>query len=306
MKIEQNIPLAEFTTFKVGGPADYFARVHDEAELREALRFAAAEHLPIFVLGGGSNVLFTDAGFRGLVIKNEIAGIEFNGAKVRVGSGASLAQLVLGSIQQNLAGLENLIGLPGTVGGAIAGNAGSYGAEIGTVVESAQILQLPPFANVVTDPDLSGEASKFEITEIDPNWFEFGYRTSKLKNSRNYILISVTLQLTKSAEDLRAKATETAKTRASKEPGGLNAGSFWQNPPEKKTWELIDACGLRGERIGDAQVSPKHANYLVNLGNATATDLIKLAKKVEVSVQAKFSIELKREVICVPEAGYPN
>ncbi len=284
MKIEQQISLAPLTTFRIGGPADYFARVSSTAELIEALRFAGEKGLPIFVLGGGSNILFADSGFRGLVIKNEIGGIEFDGEKVVVGSGTPLAQLVNKTAISGFSGLENMIGLPGTVGGAIAGNAGSYGQEIGTVVESARLV------------NLAGE-----IQTVKRDWFEFAYRRSRLKNSRDLILSSVTLKLLPTTADLTDQIAEIAKTRAAKEPGGQNAGSFWTNPAEgKKAWELIDEAGLRGATVGDSIVSEKHANYLINRGKATAAEVLELAKKVEQTVQAEFGVQLQREVRVVP------
>ncbi len=285
MKIEEQISLAPFTTFQIGGPADYFARVGSETELVEALQFASEKDLSVFMLGGGSNVLFADSGFRGLVIKNEISNIEFENEKAIVGSGTPLSKLINEAVQKNLAGLENLIGLPGTVGGAIAGNAGSYGQEIGSLVGSAQLVSL---AGVTQ--------------EVDRSWFEFDYRSSRLKKSSDLIISSVALKLMPTTADLTDQLAEVAKTRAAKEPGGLNAGSFWTNPADgKKAWELIDGAGLRGTTVGDASVSEKHANYLINREQATAAEMLELAEKVEAAVQTKYGVKLEREVRVVTD-----
>lgn len=287
MTIETHIPLAPFTTLRVGGAADYFARVRTTDELSEALAFAREKSLPVFLIGGGSNLLFDDAGFCGLVIKNEMNDVVIEGNIVTAGSGTPLGVVVGKTAAAHLDGLTTLAGLPGTLGGAIAGNAGSYGREIGDVVTSATIVWLD---------------GKKEI--VDHEWFHFGYRTSRLKNATDAIIANVTLTLAPSTDDLTEKIWQTARTRAAKEPGGKNAGSFWKNPSsEMRAWELIESAGLRGLRVGGAAISDKHANYIVNVENATSADIHRLAERVEEAVLATHGIRLEREVIWVPAGG---
>jgi len=285
MNIEQDISLAQFTTLRVGGPADYFARATSEAELLKALAFAREKNLKTFLLGGGSNVLFADEGFRGMIIRNELTKIELGDDAVTVESGAALGLLLARAGKAGLSGLEALAGLPGTVGGAVAGNAGSYGTEIGDLVESAHVLTA------------SG------VQTVDRNWFEFEYRNSRLKQWSGDILISVTLKLQISdPKTVQDKMYATAKERALKEPGGATAGSFWKNPNHPhKAWELIDACELRGLQIGGASVAVEHANYLRNQGGATTADFLKLAERVEEAVMQTHGVRLEREVQVIPE-----
>lgn len=278
MKIEQNIPLAPFTSLRVGGPAQYFARVANEAELLEAIAFAREKNLPTFVLGGGTNVLFLDSGFAGLVIKNELTTIDWDAPRVTIGSGCPLGKVVAESVKHRLDGLTELAGLPGSVGGAVAGNAGSYGREIGELVFHGRVL------------------TSTGVRAVDHTWFGFEYRTSRLKHSGD-ILLSVTLHLQPTTIDLQTKLWQTARTRAAKEPGGYNAGSWWKNPSGgRKAWELIDGANLRGMCVGGACVSDKHANYLINTGAATAQDFIALTERVEQAVLAIHGVRLEREV----------
>lgn len=287
MQIKTNHPLAPLTTLGIGGPADYFAEVSTSAELTEALQYANERKLPVYLLGGGSNLYFSDAGYRGLVIKNSISEITWQeGCQVLVGAGAPLGQLVREAAEAGCAGLTWAAGLPGTVGGAICGNAGAYGTEIGTLVASATVLSRQTYA----------------VQSVEPDFFQFAYRSSHLKGSSEYILLTATLTLTPgNREQLLTELAETARTRTAKQPQGRTAGSFFKNPSKQKAWELIDSAGLRGMRVGDAAVSEAHANYLINLGQATATELEALAQQIEKAVLEKHGIQLEREVLAAPE-----
>jgi UDP-N-acetylmuramate dehydrogenase len=279
MKIEEGISLAQFTTLGVGGDADFFTKVGNADEVKQAIDFAKQKSLPVFFLGGGANLLFDSKGFRGLVIKSEIHNLEFTQNSVKAGSGIPLAAVVMESASRGLAGLENLAGIPGSVGGSIAGNAN----EIGEKLISAKIL-----------------TPSGEIREIDKDYFEFAYRFSSLKKNSDF-LIEVELQLTSASEDLKGKVSQIAREKIYKQPYEKTAGSWFKNPADKKAWELIEAAGCRGLRVGDAAVSEKHANFFQNVGDATSQDFLELERVVKEKVLEKFSIELEREVVVVGE-----
>lgn len=285
MKIQENIALKEFTTLGVGGSADFFARVRSLDELKLAVEFAKNKNLPIFVLGGGSNILFSDRGFRGLVIKNEICGIEFVENFVRVGSGEPLANLISQAAEKNLADLESLAGIPGTVGGAVVGNSNKIGAKVS---------RLKIFENG-------------EIKILEKNSLKFKYRDSNL---RDKILIEVEFELQKSSLDLKKKIQKIVAEKIKKQPFKNTAGSWFKNPPSpsglrracpsgKSAWELIEQVGCRGLQVGGARVSEKHANFFENVGGATVADFLALEKIVVEKVREKFGVELEREVVVV-------
>jgi UDP-N-acetylmuramate dehydrogenase len=277
MKIEKGISLAQFTTLRVGGKADFFVRVKNLAEAQQVLRFAQKEKLPVYFLGSGANILFSDAGFRGLVIKNEIYDLEFSDTRLRAGSGISLAALVMETAQRGLAGLQNLAGVPGTFGGGIAGNAN----EIGEKLISALLL------------DATGE-----IKKVEQDYFAFAYRYSNLKKTGEF-LVEAELQLEKTSADLRKQVAQLAREKVLKQPYEKTAGSWFKNPEGKKAWQLITESGCSGLRVGDAIVSKQHANFFQNVGHAKARDFLKLEKDVKEAVKNQFGIELEREVVVV-------
>ncbi|MFH0776049.1 MAG: UDP-N-acetylmuramate dehydrogenase [Patescibacteria group bacterium] len=276
MQIEENISLAQFSTLRVGGSADFFARVRNLSELKSALEFADSKKIPVFVLGGGSNILFADTGFRGLVIRNEIGGIEFANNFVHVGSGENLANLIAQTAQKNLAGLENLAGVPGSVGGAVVGNSNEIGEKIArvTILENG-VEKIIPRADL-----------KFE------------YRDSNL---REKILIAVEFELEKSSLDLPKIIQTKIAEKVQQQEFKNTAGSWFKNPVGGKAWELIEKSGARDLQIGGARISAKHANFFENAGGATAADFLELEKIVQAKVKEKFGIELDREVVFVDE-----
>lgn len=243
-----------------------------------------------FALGSGSNVLFADEGFRGLVIKNELYDLEFDNLKVRVGSGVLLAALIQEAIQRKLSGLEKLVGVPGTVGGAVVGNAN----EIGERVNSVKVL-----------------TSKGEEKTLGGADLQFEYRGSALKGSDNF-LFEVELKFSPGGEDLQQKFAETAREKNLKQPFEGTAGSWFKNPPssretglrraspqKKKAWELIEQAGCKNLKVGEAVVSEQHANFFQNLGEATAKDFLELEKQVLEKVEERFGVKLEREVVVI-------
>ncbi|MFH1546552.1 MAG: UDP-N-acetylmuramate dehydrogenase [Patescibacteria group bacterium] len=279
MEIEKNISLAKFTTLQVGGVADFFARVCSTEELKKALEFARKKKLPVFIFGGGSNLLFSDAGFRGLVIKNEIGGVEFKKNSVVAGGGVPLAVIVAECARRGLKNLENFAGIPGTVGGAVIGNANGIGDKILRI----RVLNADGETVILSREDL-----------------EFNYRQSALQDAKSF-LVEAEFTLEKTEEDLQQKVAELAREKFTKHPFEKTAGSWFKNPEGKQAWKLIDAAGCRGLQIGGARVSNRHANFFENADGATSSDFLELEKKVVEKVFKKFGVRLEREVIVVFE-----
>jgi UDP-N-acetylmuramate dehydrogenase len=296
-------PLRHHTTFRIGGPADFFFAARTPDQLVAALRIAAEIGVPVFLLGGGSNLLVSDAGFRGLVVRNASDAIEFDGLVTHVECGADFLEFICQCRDRGLAGLEFASGIPGSVGGALYGNAGCYGKDIGSLTIECTIATL--------------DGSKVETRPA--SWFEFDYRDSRLKRDPR-VLLSCLLQL--APGDRRAIGREIeAKLgiRRLKHPQWRiepTAGSYfknlpphWQMPGGKLSpgthrvaaGQLLDECGCRGLRVGDAMVFPKHANILVNAGRATAREVLDLAEIMKARVRAKFGVELEEEVMFLGE-----
>jgi UDP-N-acetylmuramate dehydrogenase len=285
-----NEKLSKYSTFLVGGPADYFLNAKKTEEIQEAIEFAKAYSLPYFILGKGSNILFDDKGFRGLIIKIETENVLVDNDKVTADAGVNIARLIQFSIENGLSGLEKWIGLPGTVGGAVRGNAGCNGLETKDILVNATIL----------NPKTG------EIKEVDNEYLQYAYRESKLKKV-NEIVLSATFRLNKdqlTKEQQQKIMTEIRKFRLTMQPSGSSSGSFFKNPlPDKPAGMLIDRAGLKGTKVGNAQISEKHGNFLLNLGGATADDIKKLALLAKKTVIDKFGIELHEEVQILSESG---
>lgn len=302
MTIQENVSLAPLTTFKIGGVSRYFTKAYTQADVVDALQYAKHHKLPFFILGGGSNIVFADTGFSGLVIKLENQEILFDGVMVKVGVGALLNDLVRASGQQGLSGMELMAGIPGTVGGAIRGNAGAFGVEIGSLVTSVVYV----------------DTKTMRVYEIKRGDCEFSYRQSIFKRNPHFIILSAEIALKiGEAAQIQSIANETREKRESKHPQGIAcAGSFFMNPVvrDKDLLEefrqdtgvssrdgklpagwLIDHVGLRGKKIGGAQVSEIHPNYIVNTGNATAEDIIILVSIIKQRVRTQLGVQLIEE-----------
>jgi len=283
-----NEPLGKYSTFQIGGISDYFYIVKKTSELSSLIEFCKKNDISFYIFAGGSNILFSDKGFRGLIIKIETEDIETNGTQVTADAGVKIPDLVQFSVNQGLSGLEPWIGLPGTVGAAVRGNAGCNGLETLECMASATLL----------DPK-SGKIR----TELAP-YFDFSYRHSKLADTGE-IVLSATFNCQKrtvSIEEQQATINEHRKSRLSKQPFGCTTGSFFKNPlPDKPAGYLIDQAGLKGATHGGAQISEKHANFFLNKGGATSEDIIALSELAQREVKSKFGLDLKREVQVVPE-----
>ena len=285
-------PLSRHTTMGIGGPADIYFAARTEEHLRAALRAAHRHSIPMLILGAGSNVLVQDGGVRGLVIENatdQVEGPIPNGGGFKVGaaSGVSLAALARRLAFAGYAGLEWACGIPGTLGGAVVYNAAAYGCSVLEVLEGVRVV----------DP-ANG------ILEMRPEELALSYRNSAFTRSdmRGHVVLSVDLAVRKGdAAALRARVRELDARRLAAQPRGRNAGSMFKNPAERPAWQAIDEAGLRGHRIGNAQISAQHTNFILNLGGAKAADVLALMDLARSRVRERFGIELENEVAVVGE-----
>lgn len=288
--LQTNVALAPFSTFKIGGAADYFIIAKSKEELKEAYIAAKKASLPLFVLGGGSNVIFSDEGFRGIIIKNEAKKLEVEGTLIKAESGVLWAQITQIALENNLQGVEQLMGLPGTLGGAVRGNAGAHGVEMKDILKNALIL----------------DEDTWQEKLVEANYFNFGYRESVLKENPQLVL-ELTIELKPNrgqVDDLRETMKKLLFERREKQPTGQNAGSFFKNPSVgQSAGRLIDSAGLKGFKIGNAQISPMHGNFFMNLGGATQQEVLQLAKKAQDEVLKSAGIKLEQEVLMLNAMG---
>lgn len=278
-------PLSRHTSLKVGGKADLFVTPADRPDLAELCRLLTGAGVPYLTIGGGYNLLVRDGGFRGVVVSlSRLASItEFSGGRVEAEGGVTNRELVAFCRDRGLAGLEFLATIPGTVGGALAMNAGAYGGATLELVESLTTLR----DGVVTD------TRREELA--------FGYRYVTLAPGE--VILAAVFRLTAGEPaEVAARVREFQERRAeSQNVGHPNAGSFFKNPPGEQAWRLIDRAGLRGERVGGAMVSDVHANFLVNTGGAAARDFLELAALVKARVKEATGCELEEEVRIIGE-----
>lgn len=302
MKIQEKVLLKDYTTFKIGGPADYFVLAQNVAELQEAIAFAKDKNLPILALGGGSNLLVTDAGFRGLVIKLDLQRLDFEDDRLTVGAGVLLAYLLNQALDRGFVGLEFMAGIPGTVGGAIRGNAGTYGLAMSDVLTEVSYL----------DAD-------YQLKTIAVEDCHFTYRHSIFKE-KPAIIVEAKLKLAQGdISAARQLVAERLRYRQDTQPNEPSAGCIFKNIAFKDvdiqdlqgrgleleqfakhqkipTSYLIEKAGLKGHAIGGVMISPKHANYLVNVNQATAEQVIMLISFIKQQIRDKYGIQLQEEV----------
>ena len=280
-------PMTKHTSFHIGGPAELMAQPQSEAELQSLLLKAAEAAVPVTLVGNGSNLLVRDKGIRGLVIKlgSMLRDIKVSGNVLTFGSGVSLAQASKKAAELGLSGMEFAVGIPGSIGGAVYMNAGAYDGEMSKVVKSVRVM------------DAAGEVSELSAGELD-----FGYRHSALQGSSK-IVTSVTVEL--AAGDKQAiaeKMADFSNRRIIKQPLELpSAGSMFKRPPGYFAGTLIDQTGLKGYTVGGAQVSTKHAGFVVNIGGATAADVLQLISDVQAKVFAAHGVHLEPEVLVLGE-----
>jgi UDP-N-acetylmuramate dehydrogenase len=279
--MQLEVPLARHTTFQVGGPASYFLATNDIPNIQKAVQLAANAGLPVAALGGGSNVLITDAGFAGLIIQLTSTFCEVHpDGTVTADAGTVLSRVVRSTVSANVTGIEFAVGIPGTFGGALAGNAGTGGHGIAE------------FATAVTYIDATGKLRTSTRAELDVS-----YRYTRFKYARAEIIVSGTLQLsTATPTEIQEKVREAVARRSWQPKGAWCAGCIFKNPSGGHAGKLIDQAGLKGKKIGGAMVSLEHANFVVNTGTATAEDIVILISYVKQQVRDQFGIQLEEEV----------
>lgn len=296
-RVEHNVPLAPFTTFKIGGPADHFYRARTPEELATAILSARELEIPFFLLGLGANILVGDKGYRGLIIRNEVQGIEFvDDVRVKAGAGVEVFHdLIEASVSRGLGGLHHYVGIPSTVGGAIWQNLHFLSPPperertcfIEEVLESAEIL-----------------SQEGEVKNVDHAYFKFGYDYSIL-HDRQDIVLTATFKLVPQAEDeLRHVMRENLKWRDDKHPDLWLypcAGSIFQKLEGVGAGRLIDQCGLKGWVYGGAGIFHKHANIIVNMGGATAAQVRHIIEHAQETVKTQLGYELKTEIGLIGE-----
>jgi UDP-N-acetylmuramate dehydrogenase len=285
-------PLARHVTFGVGGPADVYLIAETEDQLRIGYSLARKVGEPVFIFGSGSNVLVGDHGVRGLTIENRTSRIEGpspngTGFKARVASGMSFAALARRLSSDGYAGIEWACGIPGSLGGAVVSNAGAYDRSLKDVLTGARLGD--EHGNVIA---------------LSPEDLELAYRKSAFTRGtiQNKVVLSVDLRLKRGdSKTLRERLREFDEQRRAAQPPGRNCGSVFKNPPDNPSWWYIEQAGLRGHTIGRAQFSERHANFILNLGGASAADILALVKLAQARVQEQFGVALEPEVALVGE-----
>jgi len=281
-KIKLRVKLSGYTTFKIGGAARFFFQPDSLKELRDVLVFAKNKVIPVFILGAGSNILVSDSGLDGLVIKlssRDFKLLSINGVYMQAGCGFKLNQLLTEAKNKSLSGLEFLAGIPGTLGGALSGNAGAGGKSIGELVEELHVL------------DYNGK-----IKLLKKNQLKFSYRKSNL---HKYIIVSAKLKLALGKRDeIRSLISQLLRQRARTQENNLpNAGCIFKNPAKVSAGKLIEACGLKSKSSGDAVISKIHANFILNRGRAKSKDVLALMHLMRDEVKRKFRVSLEPEII---------
>jgi UDP-N-acetylmuramate dehydrogenase len=293
-RLQESVSLKRYTAARIGGSADALVRVGTSEELAQVAKLCWEQSIPIVILGSASNVLVSDRGVRQLVLLNQAKRTEFNSGAQPVNvwceSGVNFGGLARQVAARGLSGLEWAAGIPGTVGGAVYGNAGAHGSDMKASLLMANILHLKP----------SDGAHPHEILQED--WsverLEFGYRNSSLKRQPGgAVVLSATMKLTQSTPTaVQATMDNFAAIRRSSQPSGASLGSIFKNPPGDYAGRLIEAAGLKGMNMGKVEISPKHANFFINQDSATAEDYASLIRLAQEKVQQKFGVSLELEI----------
>jgi len=279
---QENISLALHTTFKIGGATRYFFEAKTKEEVIEAIKTAKENDLPVFILGGGSNVLALDEGFEGLVIKTNNAQLEINDLEILVGAGFSFTNLINSSAEASLTGLEWAAGIPGKVGGAVYGNAQVFEENIANIIKEVVVF----------------DKESLEVKKLNKEECEYSEKDSIFKRNKNLTILSATFKLKRGKkEKIQDLVKKFLKERRRQPLEFPSAGSIFINEGGRDpSSKLIEEAGLKGRRVGDAQVSEKHAGFIVNLGKATSKDVLELIEIIKREVKEKTGFDLKEEV----------
>lgn len=294
LNLKKNAPIAPYTTFGIGGPADVLAEVYNETALQQVAQEAAASGMRWLLIGGGSNLLVGDTGFRGLVIVNMIEHLRVDGMRITAGAGADFGEVVEAARQQSLSGLEFAIDIPGTVGGAIRGNAGAFGRSVADVLTRIRLLE------------------GTTLVDRKPSELGFAYRHSRLKENA-HIVVEAEFSLTPGdrAEMDRIMGQHAAQRARRKEKGLHTAGCFFKNPvlpdgTKIAAGQLLEAAGAKEIKEGGAGVHAFHANYIVNKNGATAEQVLRVAREMKRRVEEANGITLEEEVMVVMDPPAPG
>ena len=275
-------PMKNHTTFRVGGPADYFVAPHTEEEIRKIVALCEEKEIPWFVTGNGSNLVVSDEGYHGVILSvyKNFQGIEVEGNRIRAKAGSMLVSISQAAREAGLSGMEFASGIPGTLGGGVRMNAGAYGGEMSQVVTTVTVVN-----------------RNGEIMELDNSTMEYGYRTSVIQN-QSFVVTKVTFRLQPGdPEQIAAKMEELAIRRREKQPLEYpSAGSTFKRPEGHFAGQLIMEAGLRGYSVGGAKVSEKHCGFIINTGKATAEDVKDVIWEVQRRVKERFHVELEPEI----------
>lgn len=283
--IKKNILLSRYSTMSIGGPADYLVIAKKISDIKEAIEWAQKEQLNFVVVGNGSNILFSDTGYRGLVIINRANKYLISGNEIYAESGAILSKLAQDTLEIGLEGLHFGFGIPGTIGGAVAGNAGALGCDISKSLISAEVL------------------SDGKLTNWTNKMFQFGYRKSSLQKRKNIVILSVSFKLKVGNKEELTKNVMADLQRRKKCYLGRTCGSYFKNPKNISAGQLIDKLNLKGFRIGDAEVSTEHGNVIRNISFATSKDVLEIEHHIQKRVFEECNIRLKPEIMKV---GFDN
>ena len=280
--VYRNEPMKRHTTFRIGGPADYYLCPHSAKEIQKVVEICREEKLPYFILGNGSNLLVSDQGYRGVVIQlwKNVSDIRVEGCLIHAKAGASLAKIAAEALEEGLTGMEFAAGIPGTLGGAVVMNAGAYGGEMKDILKEVLVM------------DQQGRIFTLEKKDL-----KLGYRTSAVKE-KGYIVLAAVLELRPGdREEIRKLMEDLKQKRVEKQPLDLpSAGSTFKRPEGYFAGKLIMEAGLRGFSVGDAQVSEKHCGFVINKGNATASEVKTLMQEVVRRVRENSGVTLEPEV----------
>lgn len=281
--VQINVPLAKYTSSRIGGKADVFLTAQSASELAEMVKACWSLDIPHLVIGGGSNILVSDAGVRDVVILNKARKVSFDleAPSVWAESGTNFGALARQAARKNLAGLEWAAGIPGTVGGAVVGNAGAHGGDTAGNLILAEVLHRTE-----------------GWQQLPPEKLEYAYRSSILKQRPGQaVVLSASFQLARSIpEPIKEKMDEYLAFRKRTQPPGASMGSMFKNPAGDYAGRLIDVAGLKGLRVGDAQISELHGNFFINHGDAMASDVYTLIRKAQETVAGKFGVQLELEI----------
>ncbi len=277
--------LKKYNTYRVECIADYLLTPNNETELLKIMKEIKENNLKYLVIGNGSNIILATDHFEGAVIRlNNLNSVEYNGKTVTIGAGCSLSKIAVETVEKGLSGLEFLAGIPGAFGASTAMNAGAYNHDMSEIVKEVRVL-----------------TPQLEIITMSNQDMKYSYRNSFIKKNPNYIILSTTIELKDgNAEEMKENISEKKAKRITSQPLELpNAGSVFRNPEGMYAGELIEKANLKGYNINDAEVSTKHANFIVNKGNAKGTDIVDLISKIQNTIKKEYNVELKLEQIII-------